>query len=291
MLIAKIITKIKILSDSIRFQETIFTLPFAFIGSVIASRGIPELTQILWITLALTGGRTLGMACNRIIDIEQDKLNPRTQNRALVTGDLKKFEVGALAFSGLILLFISAYMLNPLALLLSPIAAIFVFSYSYFKRFTWGSHFAIGITDSVAPIGGWIAITGTFDLEALVLGGAVACWVSGFDIFYSAQDMEFDRVNNLNSIPQKFGLDIAFNVSRLMHISTSILILLAGVINNLHMIYYLGWGIATLLLLYEHSIISPKDMSRMNVAFFKVNGYIGIILLIFTIISFQLTNG
>tara|TARA_A100001037_G_scaffold260296_2_gene248629 strand:+ start:18333 stop:19205 length:873 start_codon:yes stop_codon:yes gene_type:complete len=290
-LIAKIITKIKILSDSIRFQETIFTLPFAFIGSVIASRGIPELTQILWITLALTGGRTLGMACNRIIDIEQDKLNPRTQNRALVTGDLKKFEVGALAFSGLILLFISAYMLNPLALLLSPIAAIFVFSYSYFKRFTWGSHFAIGITDSVAPIGGWIAITGTFDLEALVLGGAVACWVSGFDIFYSAQDMEFDRVNNLNSIPQKFGLDIAFNVSRLMHISTSILILLAGVINNLHMIYYLGWGIATLLLLYEHSIISPKDMSRMNVAFFKVNGYIGIILLIFTIISFQLTNG
>ncbi len=290
-MIAKIITKIKILSDSIRFQETIFTLPFAFIGSVIASRGIPELTQILWITLALTGGRTLGMACNRIIDIEQDKLNPRTQNRALVTGDLKKFEVGALAFSGLILLFISAYMLNPLALLLSPIAAIFVFSYSYFKRFTWGSHFAIGITDSVAPIGGWIAITGTFDLEALVLGGAVACWVSGFDIFYSAQDMEFDRVNNLNSIPQKFGLDIAFNVSRLMHISTSILILLAGVINNLHMIYYLGWGIATLLLLYEHSIISPKDMSRMNVAFFKVNGYIGIILLIFTIISFQLTNG
>ncbi len=151
-MIAKIITKIKILSDSIRFQETIFTLPFAFIGSVIASRGIPELTQILWITLALTGGRTLGMACNRIIDIEQDKLNPRTQNRALVTGDLKKFEVGALAFSGLILLFISAYMLNPLALLLSPIAAIFVFSYSYFKRFTWGSHFAIGITDSVAPI-------------------------------------------------------------------------------------------------------------------------------------------
>ena len=290
-MIAKIITKIKILSDSIRFQETIFTLPFAFIGSVIASRGIPELTQILWITLALTGGRTLGMACNRIIDIEQDKLNPRTQNRALVTGDLKKFEVGALAFSGLILLFISAYMLNPLALLLSPIAAIFVFSYSYFKRFTWGSHFAIGITDSVAPIGGWIAITGTFDLEALVLGGAVACWVSGFDIFYSAQDMEFDRVNNLNSIPQKFGLDIAFNVSRLMHISTSILILLAGVINNLHMVYYLGWGIATLLLLYEHSIISPKDMSRMNVAFFKVNGYIGIILLIFTIISFQITNG
>mgnify|MGYP001163948256 FL=1 len=290
-MIAKIITKIKILSDSIRFQETIFTLPFAFIGSVIASRGIPELTQILWITLALTGGRTLGMACNRIIDIEQDKLNPRTQNRALVTGDLKKFEVGALAFSGLILLFISAYMLNPLALLLSPIAAIFVFSYSYFKRFTWGAHFAIGITDSVAPIGGWIAITGTFDLEALVLGGAVACWVSGFDIFYSAQDMEFDRVNNLNSIPQKFGLDIAFNVSRLMHISTSILILLAGVINNLHMVYYLGWGIATLLLLYEHSIISPKDMSRMNVAFFKVNGYIGIILLIFTIISFQITNG
>ena len=125
----------------------------------------------------------------------------------------------------------------------------------------------------------------------MILGAAVACWVSGFDIFYSAQDMEFDRANNLNSIPQKFGLNVAFNVSRFMHISTSIFILIAGVMNNLHMIYYLGWGIATLLLLYEHSIISPKDMSRMNVAFFKVNGYIGIILLIFTIISFQLTNG
>ena len=279
-MIAKIINKIKVLSDSIRFQETIFTLPFAFIGSVIASKGIPELSQVLWITLALTGGRTLGMASNRIIDIEQDKLNPRTQNRALVTGDLKKIEVATLAFSGLILLFVSAYMLNPLALALS-----------HFKRFTWGSHFAIGITDSIAPIGGWIGVTGTFDLEALILGAAVACWVSGFDIFYSAQDMEFDRANNLNSIPQKFGLNVAFNVSRFMHISTSIFILIAGVMNNLHMIYYLGWGIATLLLLYEHSIISPKDMSRMNVAFFKVNGYIGIILLIFTIISFQLTNG
>ena len=290
-MLAKISTKISLLSDSIRFQETIFTLPFAFIGSVIASKGLPELSVILWITLALTGGRTLGMASNRIIDIEQDKLNPRTQNRALVTGDLKKIEVGTLAFSGLILLFVSAYMLNPLALALSPLAAICVFSYSYFKRFTWGSHFAIGITDSIAPIGGWIGVTGTFDLEALILGVAVACWVSGFDIFYSAQDMEFDRTNNLNSIPQKFGLNVAFNVSRLMHTSTSILILIAGIINNLHMIYYLGWGIATLLLLYEHSIISPNDMSRMNIAFFKVNGYIGIILLIFTIISFQISNG
>ncbi len=290
-MLAKITNKISLLSTSIRFQETIFTLPFAFIGSVIASKGLPELSVILWITLALTGGRTLGMASNRIIDIEQDKLNPRTQNRALVTGDLKKIEVGLLAFSGLILLFVSAYMLNPLALALSPLAAICVFSYSYFKRFTWGSHFAIGITDSIAPIGGWIGVTGTFDLEALVLGAAVACWVSGFDIFYSAQDMEFDRTNNLNSIPQKFGLNVAFNVSRFMHISTSILILIAGIINNLHMIYYLGWGIATLLLLYEHSIISPTDMSRMNVAFFKVNGYIGIILLIFTIISFQISNG
>tara|TARA_B110000014_G_C20096328_1_gene574678 strand:+ start:574 stop:1446 length:873 start_codon:yes stop_codon:yes gene_type:complete len=290
-LLAKITNKISLLSNSIRFQETIFTLPFAFIGSVIASKGLPELSVILWITLALTGGRTLGMASNRIIDIEQDKLNPRTQNRALVTGDLKKIEVGTLAFSGLLLLFVSAYMLNPLALALSPLAAICVFSYSYFKRFTWGSHFAIGITDSIAPIGGWIGVTGTFDLEALILGAAVACWVSGFDIFYSAQDMEFDRTNNLNSIPQKFGLNVAFNVSRFMHISTSILILIAGIINNLHMIYYLGWGIATLLLLYEHSIISPTDMSRMNVAFFKVNGYIGIILLIFTIISFQISNG
>ena len=290
-MLAKITTKISLLSDSIRFQETIFTLPFAFIGSVIASRGLPELSVILWITLALTGGRTLGMASNRIIDIEQDKLNPRTQNRALVTGNLKKIEVGTLAFSGLILLFVSAYMLNPLALALSPLAAICVFSYSYFKRFTWGSHFAIGITDSIAPIGGWIGVTGTFDLEALILGVAVACWVSGFDIFYSAQDMEFDRTNNLNSIPQKFGLNVAFNVSRFMHTSTSILILIAGIINNIHMIYYLGWGIATLLLLYEHSIISPNDMTRMNIAFFKVNGYIGIILLIFTIISFQISNG
>ena len=277
--------KAGLFSESIRLGESVFALPFAYLGMLMAAEGLPTWWQFLWITLALTGARTLGMSANRIIDVAQDTLNPRTAGRALVTGALKRWEMTALATAGLVLLLISAAMLNPVALALSPVAAIAVVGYAYVKRFTWLTHFAIGLTDAIAPAGGWIAVTGTLPWEAVLLSLAVATWVGGFDIFYTCQDMEFDRANGVHSIPQRFGLTAAFRTAHGMHLATSASLLALGIWMGLAWPYYIGWAIASGLLLYEHLIISPRDMSRLDRAFFKVNGYISLTMLASTLAS------
>ncbi len=277
--------KTGLLSTAIRLKESVFALPFAYLGMLMAAGGLPTWWQFLWITGALTGARTLGMSANRIIDLAQDALNPRTADRALVTGALKKWEMTALAIAGLVLLFVSAAMLNSMTLALAPVAAISVVGYAYVKRFTWMTHFAIGWTDSIAPAGGWIAVTGTLSWEAGLLALAVGTWVGGFDIFYTSQDIEFDRANGVHSIPQRFGITAAFWTAHGMHLATSTSLLTLGLWVGLGWPYYIGWAIASGLLLYEHLIISPKDMSRLNQAFFQINGYISLTMLAATLAS------
>ena len=279
------IGKLRLLLASIRFEHSIFALPFAYLGMVLAAEGLPTWWQVAWITVAMVAARTLAMSSNRLIDVEQDALNPRTAGRALPIGLLKRREMLAMAVVSLGLFLFAAAMLNTLALVLAPVAIVAVVGYSYVKRFTWLTHFVLGWSDGIAPAGGWIAVTGTLPWEAVLLAFAVAMWIGGFDIFYSCQDIEFDREHGVHSIPQRFGVTVGFWVARAMHLLTSLSLLGMGLWVGLGWPYYVGWAIASGLLVYEHLIISPRDLSRLNVAFFSVNGYISIIVFGFAFLS------
>ncbi len=277
------ISKIRLLLASIRFEHSIFALPFAYLGMVLAAEGLPTWSQVAWITVAMVAARTLAMSANRLIDVGQDTLNPRTAGRALVTGALKRSEMLAMSAISLALFFAAAAMLNTLALVLAPVAAVVVVGYSYVKRFSWLTHFVLGWADAIAPAGGWIAVSGTMPWQAVLLSFAVAMWIGGFDIFYSCQDIEFDRAHGVHSIPRRFGFVTAFWVARAMHLSTSLALLGLGLWLGLGWPYYIGWVVASALLIYEHRIISPTDLSRLNVAFFNINGYISIIVFAFAL--------
>ena len=279
------ISKIRLLLASIRFEHSIFALPFAYLGMVLAAGGLPTWSQAAWITVAMVAARTLAMSANRLIDVGQDTLNPRTAGRALVTGALKRTEMLVMAAISLAVFFTAAAMLNTLALVLAPVAAVVVVGYSYVKRFSWLTHFVLGWADAIAPAGGWIAVSGTMPWQAVLLSFAVAMWIGGFDIFYSCQDIDFDRVHGVHSIPRRFGFVAAFWVARAMHLSTSLALLGLGLWLGLGWPYYIGWAVASALLIYEHRIISPTDLSRLNVAFFNINGYISIIVFAFALVS------
>ena len=279
------IAKLRLLLASIRFEHSLFALPFAYMGMVLAAMGLPTWRQLLWITVAMVAARTLAMSANRVIDIRQDRLNPRTASRALVTGALNRKEMVAMATVSLAVFVIAAGMLNTLALALAPVAAVAVVGYSYVKRFTWLTHFALGWADAIAPAGGWIGVSGTLPLEGVVLAFAVAMWVGGFDLFYACQDIEFDRTHGVHSIPRRFGPGVAFWVARAMHLATSMSLLALGLWMGLGFPYYIGWALASALLIYEHTIISPSDLSRLNTAFFNVNGYIGVVVLAFALVA------
>ena len=277
------IAKLRLLLASIRFEHSVFALPFAYLGMALAAGGVPSWPKLAWITVAMVAARTLAMSANRLIDLPQDALNPRTRGRALVTGALKKRDMLALSLVSLAAFFLAAAMLNTLALALAPAAAVAVVAYSYVKRFTWATHFALGAADAIAPAGGWIAVSGTLPWQGVLLAFAVATWIGGFDIFYACQDVEFDRAHGVHSIPQRFGIQAAFWAVRAMHLATSLALLALGLWMGLAWPYYVGWALASALLVYEHRIISPRDLSRLNVAFFNVNGYIAVIVFIFAL--------
>ncbi|MBI4201401.1 MAG: UbiA family prenyltransferase [Chloroflexi bacterium] len=279
------LAKLRLLLGAVRFEHSVFALPFAYLGMVLAARGVPTWWQLLWVTVAMVAARTLAMSANRLIDVRLDAMNARTTRRALVTGALKWREMLALAAVSLAVFFAAAAMLNPLALLLAPAAAVVVVGYSYVKRFSWTTHFVLGWADAIAPAGGWVAVSGTLPWETVLLAFAVAMWVGGFDVFYACQDIDFDRAHGVHSIPQRFGAVAAFWVARAMHLSTSLALLALGFWLGLAFPYYIGWALASALLVYEHVIISPKDLSRLNMAFFNVNGYIAIIVLAFAVAS------
>ena len=252
---------------------------------VLAAEGLPTWWQFVWITVAMVAARTLAMSSNRLIDRHLDALNPRTQGRALPRRLLRPVELLLLALVSLGVFLTAAAMLNILALILAPVAALVVVGYAYTKRFTWTSHFILGWADAIAPAGGWIAVKGDLSWEPVVLAAAVAFWVAGFDILYSIQDIQFDRRHRLHSIPQKWGVVAAFRWARGMHLLTVAALLGVGIWLSLGWPYYVGWAVAVVLLLYEHRIISPTDLSRLNVAFFAVNGYIAVTVFLLALAS------
>ena len=279
------IKRARIYLDAIKFEHTLFALPFAYLGMILASRGWPGWPIVVWTTLAMAGARTGAMAANRLIDAGLDARNPRTATRAIPQGLMSRPEMLGLATGGFALLHIAAWQLNGLALALAPVAMLAVTLYSYTKRFTWGSHWILGLVDGIAPVGGWIAVTGTFSLEAIVLALAVMLWIGGFDVLYGLQDVEFDRQHGLHSIPARFGVRKALWTTRASHAATIVMLLALGNISNLGWPYWVGVGLIGCLLTYENLLLKPHDLSRLNIAFFNINGYIAIVALVSTIMG------
>jgi 4-hydroxybenzoate polyprenyltransferase len=277
-------TRIRTVLEMIKFEHSVFALPFALVGALLAAReagGLPTWRQILWIVIAMVGARSAAMTMNRIADIEYDRRNPRTANRALPKGELSVGFAAAFTVAASALLVLAAWQLNPLALKLSPVALAVLFFYSYTKRFTSWSHFVLGFCLGISPAAAWIAIRGSLDWRMLILCAAVTLWVGGFDVLYACQDVEFDKVAGLYSIPKKFGIAKALLIARAMHIA------MTGLLVWLAWSFTLAWpawvGIAAVsaLLIYEHSLVKPDDLSKMNAAFFTVNGYISLLFLLF----------
>jgi 4-hydroxybenzoate polyprenyltransferase len=279
------IARIGTLLEAIKFEHTIFALPFAYLGMVLPLQGLPTLWQFLWITVAMVGSRTLAMGANRLIDRRMDAANPRTANRALPRGILSALDMLLLSVAGAIVMLVAAWQLNDLCLRLAPLAIAWLVMYSYVKRVSWATHVVLGLADGLAPLGGWIAVTGRVDLEAIVLGLAVSLWIAGFDVIYACQDVEYDRRADVHSIPAKFGVSAALHVSSAMHLATALLLLALGPMLSLGLPYYIGWLIAVGLLVYEHRLVRPDDLSRLGMAFFNVNGYIAVIVFVFTFAS------
>lgn len=273
------------LLDNIRWEHTVFALPFAYLGSVLAAGGLPGLPTLGWVTLAMVGARTAAMSFNRAIDARLDAANPRTSMRPIPAGELSRRSVVVVALLGLTLLVVASAQLNALCLALSPLAVAALVGYSYTKRFTWLCHFALGFTDGIAPAGGWLAVSPAFALPMLLLVCAVAVWIAGFDIIYACQDVAFDRQAGLHSIPARFGVPTGLRVSTALHVLMVVLLVALGLNLGLGWLYYLGVAATAGLLVYEHRLITPQDMSRINIAFFNVNSYIAGVLLVFTVLD------
>jgi 4-hydroxybenzoate polyprenyltransferase len=274
--------KVRTFLEAIKFEHTIFALPFAYLGMLLAAGGAPTLAQVFWITVAMGAARTLAMVLNRLIDREIDARNPRTANRALPRRLLSAREMALFCALSLALLVLAAWQLNPLCLQLLPGAVVVLVGYSYTKRFTWASHFVLGLADALAPIGGWVAVTGALAPEALLLGFAVGVWIAGFDVLYACQDVEFDRASGLHSIPARFGIPAALTVAKVLHVLTVAALAGVGLLLGLGPVYGLGVLVAAGLLIYEHSLLKADDLSRLDMAFFNVNGYIAVILFLAT---------
>ncbi|HDH33871.1 MAG TPA: 4-hydroxybenzoate octaprenyltransferase [Nitrospirae bacterium] len=270
----------------IKFSHSIFALPFAFTAALIAAEGIPEPWQIFWITIAMVGGRSGAMGMNRIIDRKIDAINPRTEDRELPKGVIKTGEACFFTLIAFALLVLAAYQLNPLCLKLSPLVILVLVTYSYTKRFTWLCHIMLGVTLALAPLGAWIAVRGTFNPEILPLCFGVMFWVAGFDTFYGMQDMDFDRKQGLYSIPSIFGINTSFWIARAFHLITIALFLSLAPLFDLGGFYLSGVLIAAGLMLYEHFIVKPSDLSKLNMAFFNMNGYISVTVFVFTLLNY-----
>ena len=274
--------RLRLYLDAIKFEHTIFALPFAFLGMVLAQDGWPGWRTFLWITVAMAGARTGAMAANRLIDAQIDAANPRTAERALPAGRMSRVEMLGLASAGFALLHIAAWQLNLLALALAPVAMVTVTLYSFTKRFTWLSHWMLGLADGIAPVGGWIAVRGDIGAEAIVLALVVMFWIAGFDVLYSLQDLGFDRKRGLHSVPARFGTQRALQVARASHALTVVVLIVLGLIAPLAWPYWVGVGLIGALLIYEHALLR-NDLSRLNIAFFNMNGYVAVTALVFTV--------
>lgn len=280
--------------ELIKFEHTVFALPFAYLGMFLAADGFPGWRKFFWITLAMAAARTVAMGFNRIADRAFDARNPRTARRPLVTGaiSLRTAWAGTLFSCGL--LAVAAWQLGSLAFRLFPIALLFLVGYSYTKRFTWLSHFLLGFTDGLAPVGAWVAVRNSLftapDLPAWIMLAAVTLWIGGFDLIYACQDVEYDLREHLQAIPARFGIPFALRLSAICHGLTLLLLAALGIMLRLSWPYWVGLAVVCGLLIWEHSLVHPDDLSHLDMAFFNINSYISVTLFVSVLAAIYLVK-
>jgi 4-hydroxybenzoate polyprenyltransferase len=277
--------KISILLEMIKFEHTVFALPFAFMGAFLSARGVPDMKTFGWIILAMVGARTCAMGFNRIVDREYDKLNPRTSSRALPAQSVKLAEAWTMVILAAGLFFFACYNLNQLTLILSPFALGLTLFYSLTKRFTWLCHMVLGLALAFSPLGGWVAVSGSLHDYPYVLSLGVVFWVAGFDTVYACLDADFDARIGLFSLPSRFGRQKAFRIAVLFHIIAFTLFVLTGILSSLNFFYYIGIVFTGAALFYQHLVVNPRDLSRIQVSFFTMNGLISLTLFVATWLS------
>jgi 4-hydroxybenzoate polyprenyltransferase len=265
------------LLEMIKFSHTVFALPFALTGMALAARGVPGPGTVFWILVAMVGARTAAMAWNRVADVDIDARNPRTADRHLPAGQVKLGEAWTLILAGVILTVLAAWALNPLCLKLSPLALAVIFLYPYSKRFTSLSHFLLGLALAAAPLGAWVAVTGEWSWRIVPLGVTVLLWVAGFDILYALQDLEFDRTDGLYSVPQRLGIGRSLRLAARLHVLLVVLLVAQIPLFGLGLWYAIGVLAVAALLLYEHALVTPYDLTRLDAAFFTMNGIISVV--------------
>jgi 4-hydroxybenzoate polyprenyltransferase len=279
------ITRLRTVLEMIKFEHSVFALPFALTGALLAarftSRGWPSWKQLAWIVVAMVAARSAAMTVNRIADLGYDRENPRTAQRALATGALSTSFAWVFTFAAVGVFILAAWQLNPLALKLAPVALAILFFYSYTKRFTSWSHLFLGFALGISPAAAWIAVTGYLDLRMLILCAAVTLWVGGFDVLYACQDVDFDKYAGLFSVPKRFGIANALLIARVMHILVVALLGLLAASFALPWPAWTGIAVVAALLAYEHSLVKADDLSKLDAAFFAMNGYISISFLLF----------
>ena len=282
---SSILHKISILLEMIKFKLTIFAMPFAFTGAFLAAGGVPELMVFLWIIMAMIGARTAAMGFNRIVDWKFDADNPRTANRAIPAGDVRIGEAWAMVVLSAVLFFFACYQLNGLTLLLSPFALGLTLFYSLTKRFTSFCHLILGVALAFAPLGGWVAVTGTLSQYPYVLSLGVLFWVAGFDTIYACLDADFDKGAGLYSLPSRFGREGAFRLAVLFHLLAFIFFTMTGISRGLNYFYFIGLVITGGALFYQHLIVNPRDLTRIKASFFSMNGFISLTIFFATWLS------
>lgn len=281
--------KLRIILEMIKFEHSLFALPFAFMGAVLGNivieKSWPTWMEIFWVTVAMVGARSAAMSLNRVIDRVIDAKNPRTANRAIPAGLISMVEVILFIVVSFAVLFIAAFQLNDLAVKLLPLAVFVLVLYSYTKRFTWLCHFVLGVAIGFGPLGGWVATTGQIDGIGLLLFVSVLFWTAGFDIIYACQDSEFDRKEGLFSMPSRFGVANALVVARICHVITFVGLVSLYVVADLSIWFLLGVLISGAILIYEHTLVKPTDLSKLDVAFFSMNGILSVVMFAFTMID------
>ena len=264
----------------IKFEHTLFALPFAFLGAILAANGLPTWRQLLWITVAMVGARSAGMTFNRIIDRDFDAANPRTAGRELPTGKLSLGFAWAFLYASIVVFLIASYSLNWMTFALSPVALLFVLGYSYAKRFTVLAHLLLGAALAISPSAAWIAVRGSLTDEVpILLSLFVLMWTAGFDVLYACQDFEYDRNHGLRSIPARFGIKNALWIARLFHLQAFIVLLSLWLVTGMSSLSLAGVGLIAVLFVFQHVLVKPHDLSRMNAAFFTTNAFVSVILL------------
>lgn len=271
--------------NNIALHHTVFALPFAYMGLLLAAKGIPTFHDFIWVTLAMVGARSSALAMDNIVDLKFDKVQPRMKKRPLVTGTIKPVEVFVLIIISLAIFLFSAAQLTPICLKLTPICLFFLLFYPYTKRFTFLCHYFLGVALAMAPAGGYMAVTGQLPLGIIFLSGGVCLWIGSFDVIYGSQDREFDLKHHLHSFATKFGVAKAHRIAAYLHCISILCFILTGIYFDLSWIYYIGVLIAVVTLIYQHNIISPNDFHRLTQVYFMRNGIVSIVIFIFTLID------